>query len=127
MSELSTDKIIREYFKQKDILVKHQLESYNDYIDNIIPNILSQFFPISIDINNENINVHKIEICYENYSIGNPYYYKPYEGVYETVDTSNSIYFYPSTDPKIEGFYGRQVKDLPEIKPEIVRTWEFGY
>ena len=26
-------------------------------------------------------------------SIGNPYYYKPYEGVYETVDTSNSIYF----------------------------------
>ena len=60
-------------------------------------------------------------------SIGNPYYYKPYEGVYETVDTSNSIYFYPSTDPKIEGFYGRQVKDLPEIKPEIVRTWEFGY
>ena len=74
MSELSTDKIIRKYFKQKDILVKHQLESYNDYIDNIIPNILSQFFPISIDINNENINVHKIEICYENYSIGNPYY-----------------------------------------------------
>ena len=57
MSELSTDKIILEYFKQKDILVKHQLESYNDYIDNIIPNILSQFFPISIDINNENIPI----------------------------------------------------------------------
>ena len=74
MSELSTDKIIREYFKQKDILVKHQLESYNDYIDNIIPNILSQFFPISIDINNENICIHKIELFYENYSIGNPYY-----------------------------------------------------
>ncbi|MDP6169671.1 MAG: TonB-dependent receptor [Candidatus Marinimicrobia bacterium] len=60
-------------------------------------------------------------------SIGNPYYYKPYDGIYETVDTSNSIYFYPSTDPKIEGFYGQQVKDLPEIQPEIVNSWEFGY
>ena len=60
-------------------------------------------------------------------SIGNPYYYKPYEGKYATVDTSNSIYFYPSTDPKIEGFYGQQVKDLPEIQSEIVNTWEFGY
>ena len=38
MSELS-DKIIREYFKQNDILVKHQLESYDDFIENIIPNI----------------------------------------------------------------------------------------
>ena len=74
MSGLSTDKIIREYFKQKDILVKHQIESYNDYIDNIIPNILYQFFPISIDINNENICIHKIELLYENYSIGTPYY-----------------------------------------------------
>ncbi len=60
-------------------------------------------------------------------SIGNPYYYRPYEGVYETVDTNNSIYFYPSTDPKIEGFYGKEVIDLPEIKPEIVNSWEFGY
>ena len=53
MSELSTDKIIREYFNKKDILVNHQIESYNDYIDNIIPCILSQFFPVSIDFNNE--------------------------------------------------------------------------
>ncbi len=60
-------------------------------------------------------------------SIGNPYYYKPYEGVYDVVDTSNSIYFYPSTDPKIDGFYGKQVNDLPEIQPEVVNTLEFGY
>ena len=70
MSKLSTDKIIREYFKQKDILVKHQLESYNDYIDNIIPNILSQFFPISIDINNEKLLLEYLE--FEELPIVNP-------------------------------------------------------
>ena len=58
---------------------------------------------------------------------GTPYYYRPYEGVYEPLDTSNSILFYPSTDPKIEGFYGQEVKDLPELEPEIVKSWEIGY
>ena len=60
-------------------------------------------------------------------SIGNPYYYLPTEGKYEPVDTSESIYFYPSTDPKIDGFYGQNVKDLPTLEPEIVNSWEFGY
>ena len=58
---------------------------------------------------------------------GNPYYYKPYEGVYSPLDTSNSILFYPSTDPKIDGFYGQEVKDLPELEAEVVKTWEVGY
>ncbi len=58
---------------------------------------------------------------------GNPYYYKPYEGVYAPFDTSNSILFYPSTDPKIDGFYGQEVKDLPELEAEVVKTWEIGY
>jgi len=58
---------------------------------------------------------------------GTPYYYRPYEGVYEPLDTASSILFYPSTDPKIEGFYGQEVKDLPELEPEIVKSWEIGY
>jgi len=60
-------------------------------------------------------------------SLGNPYYYRPYEGSYVPVDTSETIFFYPSTDPKIEGFYGQTVNDLPEIEPEIVKSWELGY
>ena len=60
-------------------------------------------------------------------SFGTPYYYKPLEGEYVTLDTSNSILFYPSTDPKFEGFYGQTVKDLPEIQAETVKTWELGY
>ena len=39
-----------------------------------LPADISQFFPISVDINNENISIHNIKICYENYSIGKPYY-----------------------------------------------------
>jgi len=62
MSELSTDEIIRTYFEQNDILVKHQIESYNDYIDNIIPNILSQFSPIEVNINSDKINFIKIDV-----------------------------------------------------------------
>ena len=60
-------------------------------------------------------------------SLGNPYYYKPYEGKYVPVDTSESIFFYPSTDPKIPGFFGQNVTDLPEIEAEIVKSWEWGY
>jgi len=60
-------------------------------------------------------------------SIGNPYYYKPYEGKYVPVDTTESIFFYPSTDPKIPGFFGQTVTDLPEIEAEIVKSWELGY
>ena len=55
MSELSTEEIIHSYFEQKNILAKHQIESYNDYVDNIIPNIIDQYSPIKIEINNENI------------------------------------------------------------------------
>ena len=55
MSELSTNEIIQSYFEQENILSKHQLDSYNDYVDNIIPNIIDQFSPIIIDINNGEI------------------------------------------------------------------------
>ena len=55
MSELSTKEIVRSYFEQNNILAKHQIESYNDYVDNIIPNILSQFSPIHININNDTV------------------------------------------------------------------------
>lgn len=46
---------------------------------------------------------------------------------FEAFDPQNEILFYPSVDPKIEGFYNYKVDDLPEIEAEQVRTWEFGY
>ena len=36
--------IIDKYFQRENILVSHQIDSYNDLIDNIIPKILSQTF-----------------------------------------------------------------------------------
>ena len=45
--------IIDKYFEQNDILVNHQIESYNDFIDTILPKIISQFFPLSIVFNDQ--------------------------------------------------------------------------
>ena len=42
-------KIMETYYKDHDIL-QHQKDSYDDFIDKIIPNILNQFFPINIPI-----------------------------------------------------------------------------
>ena len=50
--------------------------------------------------------------------VTNPYYYNTEEFIYKPVDTEESIYFYPSTDPRIDGFYGKNVSDLPEVSAE---------
>ena len=68
MSKLSTDSIVEAYFDQKNILVKHQIESFDDYIDNIIPNILQQFFPIEIPIIDDK-TIQKIIIKINNINI----------------------------------------------------------
>ena len=58
--------IIRKYFEQKNILTKHQIESYDEYIDSIFPQIISQFFPFTLEypendkIKNLTINVESI-------------------------------------------------------------------
>ena len=49
MSELCTEPIIQAYFDQENILAKHQLESFDDYIENILPNILKQYSPIKLN------------------------------------------------------------------------------
>ena len=49
--------LLNQYFNQKNILINHQILSYNDYIDNILPSILSQFFPVTINVN----KTHKIQ------------------------------------------------------------------
>ena len=67
MTDNSVDEITRLYFEQDNILIKHQIDSYNDYIDNIIPNILSQFFPITIDVSNNMLNIQSITIDIDKY------------------------------------------------------------
>ena len=55
MSKLSTDPIVEAYFDQKNILVKHQIESYDDYVDNILPNIIQQHSPIKLEFTDKKI------------------------------------------------------------------------
>ena len=52
--------LIHKYFQQKNILENHQIESYDDFIDNIFPSILSQFFPIVIVFNDKEKNIQRI-------------------------------------------------------------------
>lgn len=60
-------------------------------------------------------------------SLNNPYYYSTEEFINKPVNLEESIYFYPSTDPRIDGFYSKNVNDLPEVAAEVVKSWEFGY
>ena len=57
--------------------MNHQTNSYNDFIDNIIPKIINQSFPINVEFNNDvskiqsiRMNVHNIRteepLCIEN-------------------------------------------------------------
>ena len=56
---MSSEKVIQEiidkYFKQDNILAIHQIDSYNDYIDNILPTIVSQFFPLKLTFSDNKI------------------------------------------------------------------------
>ena len=69
--DLNTDDIIHSYFKRSGVLVQHQINSYNNLIENIIPNIFSQYFPIVLEYN-DNI-IKKIILKITNISIGQPF------------------------------------------------------
>ena len=65
------EEIIRIYFDKKDILVKHILESYEELLETNIPNIINQYFPLNINVFNEeedikSLNINCTNIYYEN-------------------------------------------------------------
>ena len=69
--DLNIDEIIKCYFNQKNILVNHQLKSYDEFIDKILPNIISNYFPIIMTFDSENIK--RIVINVNNVNIGKPF------------------------------------------------------
>ena len=68
---LNFDEIIKSYFNRENILVKHQLDSYDEYIDKILPNIISNYFPIELDFDSDKIKNIKLNIIKIN--IGKPF------------------------------------------------------
>ena len=66
--------IVNSYFTQSGIIVKHHIDSYDDFIDTLLPNILKQYFPLNINFNDPSKNIKKISISVEKINIENPYY-----------------------------------------------------
>ena len=60
ISQKDIKSIIQKYFYKKNVLTDHQISSYNHLIDEILPNILNQIFPIVV--NNFNDVIHSIHI-----------------------------------------------------------------
>jgi DNA-directed RNA polymerase II subunit RPB2 len=67
------ENIIDKYFQQENVLTAHQIESYDDFIDNIFPTIISQFFPLELEFS-ENTKIHSLYLEVANIKIDNPYY-----------------------------------------------------
>tara|TARA_B100000575_G_C23139512_1_gene662796 strand:- start:1561 stop:4968 length:3408 start_codon:yes stop_codon:yes gene_type:complete len=65
--------ILDKYFKQEKILTSHQIHSYEDFIDNIFPMIISQFFPINLEFQG-NSKIKSLQLNIKNLSIDPPYY-----------------------------------------------------
>ena len=70
MANTNADSISDKFFERKNILIDHQISSYNYYVDTIFPQILNQCFPIIIDFQNN--KVKKIKLSVKNINIGKP-------------------------------------------------------
>jgi DNA-directed RNA polymerase II subunit RPB2 len=71
--KLNTDPLIEEYFRQENILINHQINSYNYYVDEIIPKIIHQYFPVHINVSeNENCDIVDIDLSIEKMKVGEP-------------------------------------------------------
>ena len=46
----------------KNIFIKHQLESYNYYIDELLPSIISNTFPVEVNLMDSAINKVSLDI-----------------------------------------------------------------
>ena len=54
--------LISHYFKRNHILTDHQISSFDHLIDEILPNILNQIFPICISQFNETIETIELRL-----------------------------------------------------------------
>ena len=54
--------LISAYLSQKDVFVKHHLESYNEFLNVIVPSILNQYFPMTVKASDSNNKVQEIQL-----------------------------------------------------------------
>jgi DNA-directed RNA polymerase II subunit RPB2 len=68
------DEVVHKYFTQDRLLVKHHIDSYNDFIDNLLPNILRQYFPLNIHFKDATKPLQVLTIMIDGIHIEKPYY-----------------------------------------------------
>ena len=68
----NTDELIQLYFDQKNILINHQINSYNYYVDVIIPKIIKQYFPVFVNFTDSSSSIEEIELSVQKLRIGEP-------------------------------------------------------
>ena len=64
LTDENINDIIKLYFQKNNVLTDHQISSYDDLIDNILPNILNQLFPLTIPIHNEIVQTITLDIIH---------------------------------------------------------------
>ena len=50
---MDTDGIIKTYYNKKNSIVNHQIRSYDYYVETIIPQIITQYFPVVVNFNED--------------------------------------------------------------------------
>ena len=74
IDEKCIDTLLTKYFQRENILVNHHIESFNDFIDTILPTIISQSFPLTIKFNDKTLNIHELTMYVTSVDTENPYY-----------------------------------------------------
>ena len=69
---MCNDEIIKTYFNRKNVIVDHQINSYNYYVDTLIPQIISQFFPVIIPFKDDNCVIKEVKLDVSNIRVGKP-------------------------------------------------------
>ena len=65
--------VIDSYFQKKNVIISHQIESFDYYMDDILPNILNQFFPLNLKFSNQSDTIiESIELKIQNFHITKP-------------------------------------------------------
>lgn len=75
MDKSQVSKLLLSYFSQKHILVNHHINSYNEFLRDILPDIISQHFPLKVQsstneslIQSVSLSIHKSYFEHPQYS-----------------------------------------------------------